>query len=65
MLALCKPYQKFEFYPIRDLPRRRWKSTEQFFGFADLGDDDDYDDQRDPWAGWVGKPRWPRGRVCY
>jgi phage terminase large subunit len=42
MLALCKPYQKFEFHSIRELEQRRSKSTETasranhpFFGFAD------------------------------
>jgi phage terminase large subunit len=71
MLALCKPYQKLEFYSVRDLERRRSRSSElasranhPFFGFADLGDDDG-DDKRDPWAGWCGKLRLPRGRKCW
>ena len=69
MLALCRPYQKFEYYSIRDLPRLRSKSTERaavtihpYFGFDDLGEDDGID-QRDRWAGSVEKRRWPRGRV--
>jgi len=71
MLALCKPYQKFEFHSISELEQRRAKSTVQasranhpFFGFADLGDDDG-DDERDAWAGFAGKLRLPRGRVCW
>ena len=71
MLALGKPYQKFEFYTIHDLRRLTSKSTgpasvmsHPYFGFDDLGDDDG-DDERDPWAGLVGKRRWPRGRVCW
>jgi hypothetical protein len=72
MLALSQPYQKFECYTIRDLPRLRsgakpsadydWSYAARGFGFRDLGDDDG-DDKRDPWAGWCGKLRLPRGRV--
>jgi len=71
MLALGKPYEKFEFYTIRDLRRLTSKSTERtavaihpFFGFNDLGEDDG-DDERDALAAWVGKRRWPCGRVCW
>ena len=69
MLALCKPYQKIEFYSVRDLRQRESKSSEiasranhPFFGFTDLGDDHGDDEKRDPWAGWVGKLRWPSRR---
>jgi phage terminase large subunit len=70
MLALCKPPQKFEWYSIRDLQRWRSKSAgpspraHPFWGFTEVSDDDGVD-ERDPWAGWVGKARWPRGRVCW
>jgi phage terminase large subunit len=57
MLALSKPYQKFEFYSIRDFQHGRSKSTEStsranhpFFGFAERGDDHG-DDERDPLGG--------------
>ena len=69
MLALCKSYQKIEFYSVRDLRQRESKSSEiasranhPFFGFTDLGDDHGDDEKRDPWAGWVGKLRWPSRR---
>jgi phage terminase large subunit len=68
MLALCKPYQKFEWYSLRDRQRRQSKSAgprpREIGGFFELGDDDGVD-EHDPWAGWVGKARWPRGRGCW
>jgi hypothetical protein len=70
MLALCRPYEKFEFQSIRDLQHRRSRYAgpdfreHPYWGFTDLGDDDEVD-ERDPWAGWVGKRRLPRGRVCW
>jgi hypothetical protein len=70
MLALCRPYHKFELYSIRDLQQRRSKSAgpspgaNSYLGFTDLGEDDEVE-VRDPWHGWVGKARWPRGPVCW
>ncbi len=70
VLALCRPYQKFEFQSIRDHEHRKSKSTgptaraHPYWGFTDLGEDDEVE-VRDPWHGWVGKARWPRGRTCW
>jgi phage terminase large subunit len=50
VLALGKPYQKFEYLSIRDLQPRRSRSTDNasharhpYFGFTDMGDDDGSD----------------------
>jgi hypothetical protein len=51
-LALCRPHQKFEFYSIRDLQHRRSRSAgpdpreNPYWGFTELGDDDDGVDKR-------------------
>jgi hypothetical protein len=69
MLALCMSHEKFEFQSIRD-QHRRSKSAgpdpreNPYRGFTELGEDDGVD-ERDPWAGWGGKLRLPRGRVCW
>jgi phage terminase large subunit len=74
MLALGKPPQKIEWYSIRDLRRMGsgaeasaaydWHYPARGFGFRERADDDGVD-ERDSWAGWVGKARWPRGRVSW
>lgn len=49
MLALCKPYQKVEYYLARDLPRLTLEAGEDF-------DDDDYrpsSSRRDFWDSWA------------
>jgi len=49
MLALCKPYQKFEYLTVRDLPRLTLEAGEDF-------DDDDYrprSSRRDFWDSWA------------
>jgi hypothetical protein len=68
MPALCKPPQKFEWYSIRDLPRRHaaarssaaydWSYPAHGFGFREV-DDDEQDDDRPK------KRRWPRGWEAY
>jgi hypothetical protein len=75
MLACCKSSQKLEFYLTGDPRRPKPNSTglgspgnHPATGFVDLGDDqgDDPGNGRpDPWGGWVGKLRLPRGRVCW
>jgi hypothetical protein len=72
MLALGKPYQKFEYLSIRDLQPKRSRSTEPasrannpFFGFADLGEDDGDDGGTDPdvsWRRWLKHPPLRRDR---
>jgi hypothetical protein len=67
MLAISRPYQKFEFYSIRDLPRLKSERTRiadygssysaRGFGFREVGDDDGYDDDRPSRYRF----RWPRG----
>jgi hypothetical protein len=51
MLALCRPYQKFEFYSIRDLQHRSRSAgpdprENPYWSFTELGDDDDGVDKR-------------------
>jgi hypothetical protein len=61
MLAL-RPYQKFEFYSrLSSQSTAATPAPHPYWGFTDLGDDDGVD-EHDPWAAWIGKSRWPRGR---
>jgi hypothetical protein len=66
MLALCRPYQKFEFQSIRDHQQRRSKSAgpdpraNPYWGFEEVSDDNE-----DDLALRLGPRRWPRGRVAW
>jgi hypothetical protein len=73
MLALCKPYQKFEYFTVRDLPRLSAQSgsptprAHPYWGFSEVpGDHDEIPESMSRQLDrLMGKLRWPRGGGCW